>query len=269
MKYIIWLLLALPLFSQDAEVIGSTGNWSLNGRKYDSHQKLHAGDRLKGSIGSEIVVACARNHWLAYSCPAVCEIPICGELLDGFKVRRVDPYGWADPKEVSGDMTSSILRRRTPNLPTLAARAAGNLNDGVLRLDNNRVSIAPALERLYEGDYCFQFNALPGMPKPISVKLNWQQKGEGVAELGKVTPGLYTMELGTPGQADSCRIEEPDGPKAWVLIVPADQYESVQKQWNSYAQGLKQLAEESGDNVSSTVRHGLLSALADSILTKQ
>jgi hypothetical protein len=275
MKRWICLLVVTPLLAQDVRIIvGST--WSIvNGKKVQSGETIPALAKLTASAASDLVLDCGKDGWLAYSCNGACTITACGKTAQDVTVRRVDPYGWAGPKPtpsrvlessmVPQGLLASFFSHQPKNAQVLGVRAAGNLSDAVVRQAGDKVLWAPALARVLEGNYCFQIGALPaGSSKPRVFALEWNREGDGGAQLGNLAAGLYTIERGTPGEKGSCQIDDPDAAKAWVLVVGGNDFERIQKEWESYAAGLRQLAEDTGPEVASTVSHAVLAALADS-----
>ncbi len=76
-------------------------------------------------------------------------------------------------------------------------------------------------------------------------------------------PGLYSLLRGTPDTQGGCGIDDPDAAPAWVLVVNGSGFSVIESQWKSYLPGLKRLAQDTSPEVATTVRHAILSALAD------
>jgi hypothetical protein len=267
------LLIITPLLAQNVRILGGS-TWSMNGNKVHPGDTIPASANLTAKARSDLVLDCGKDVLRAYSCNSACTItpvamdkglPVCRETVSGAAVQRVDPYGWVDPKPSPGGMAASLFSHQPKNAQVLGVRAAGNLSDAVVRQAGDKVLWAPALARVLEGNYCFQIGALPaGSSKPRAFALEWNREGDGGAQLSNLAAGLYTIERGTPGEKGSCQIDDPDAAKAWVLVVGGNDFERIQKEWESYAAGLRQLAEDTGPEVASTVSHAVLAALADS-----
>ena len=176
------------------------------------------------------------------------------------EVRRVDPGGWAKPQPSPGNMAEAFLSRARKS-SILGVRGGGNIRDAVLRQSGASVAWGPALARLLEGDYCFQVRALPE-GKPFVFTFNWNRNGDGAAPVPGLSPGLYTLERGTP-DGNGCQIDDPDAAKAWVLIASQPDFGRLHELWDSYAPGLNDLAESASAEVSATVAHSVLASLAD------
>lgn len=262
MKHWIVLLVAGPIFAQNAQVVGST-TWKLNGAPLASGQKIASpNSNIEGSNASDLVLNCGADGWYAYSCRKDrCSASACQKTGNSeVEIRRVDPGGWANPKPAPGNMASSFFSRAR-NSSILGVRGGGNLSDAVLQQSGASVAWGPALTRLLEGDYCFQVKALPE-GKPFVFTLKWSRTGDGAVEVSGLPAGLYTLERGM-ANGSGCLIDDPDAATAWVLIASQPDFGRLRDLWNSYAPGLNDLAVTVSAEVSATIAHSVLASLAD------
>jgi hypothetical protein len=264
MKLWIVLLVACPVFAQNAQVVGGT-TWKLNGGPLASGQNVALKSEIKGSKASDLVLSCGDEGWYAYSCRNdSCNVSAC-QKPDNADVerRRVDPEGWAKPKPGLRNMLASFLSRESGNV-TLGVRGGGNLNDAVLQQSGAKVAWGPALTRLLEGDYCFRAKTLSkGGGEPLVFTMKWDRTGDGAVEVPGLRAGLYTLERGTSNASGGCQIDDPDAAKAWVLIASEADFSRLHGLWDSYAPGLNDLAESTSTEISATIAHSILASLAD------
>lgn len=267
MKYWMVFLTLSPVFAQGPQVVGATTWKLLNGAPLASKQQIvPTNATIVGSRASDLILNCGNDGWLAYSCRREqCSIQACQQKGDSqVEVRRVDPVGWASPKASFGDMALSFFSREPKAAQLLGVRGGGNISDAVLRQSQSKVVWGPALRRVLEGSYCFRAEALPaGSNKPFVFTMEWNQTGDGIADVPGLAAGLYTLERGTSNGKGGCEIEDPDAAKAWVLIVPDQDFARVHDLWESYSSGLSEIAENVSGDVSATVSHAILASLAN------
>lgn len=275
-----WLLMfscSLSLVAQQVTVIDPGAGWTLSGGTLHRRTTIPAYATLTGKGPSALVLDCSSNgvhRWFSYMCAAApCEVPACSENRTGVKVKRVDPYAWAERPDESllSRMLAAFFTREPQSIENVGVRAAGNLTDAIVRQIGDRVFWAPALSRLIEGSYCFQLDRLPatGSSKPIIFVLDWDsedtQKKDGASLLPGLISGSYTLRRGTPAEGMRCRIDDPDAAPAWVDVVPDSSFEEIQAEWQRDSVGFDKLVRDVGPDVASVVRHAVLSYLADSI----
>jgi hypothetical protein len=254
-------------------VIGGGKGWLYNGRELARNQRVPVTATLSGTGATDLVLDCGQSGWYAYSCGgSTCRVPVCSSKVDGVVVRRVDPYAWSGPahKATLGEMLHSFFEREPKSAETLGVRASGSPNDALVMAASEGIHWGPALNRVLEGRYCFDLMRLPVAAREVTqtFTIDWNREvdREGVARVLDVKPGTYIITKGRPDVDGPCHFDDAESGAAWVVVVPQARFESLSSQWKSYSTGLRQL-EQSGTSpdVVATVRHAVLSSLADSI----
>jgi hypothetical protein len=161
------------------------------------------------------------------------------------------------------------MTREPKQLVMAAARSGGNPNDAVVALDERGVHWGPALMRVLEGRYCLQLSQLPAGTSggDATALLDWDRAvdAEGVASTPGVSPGLHALQKGSPGSNGSCEFDA-DGTTAWVLVVPAPEFQRLDAAWKQQAVSIADL-ERGGISLATatTVRHAVLADLAATV----
>jgi hypothetical protein len=227
---------------------------------------LSASAEITGTLGSNIVLDCGAGGWWSYRCnKETCQVGVCRTTrIEGVESERVD----LALKEPSRGLLA-LFRRERVGPETLAARAGGNPTDAVLLQVGKSVHFGPALSRVLEGRYCVRLSPLPDGPS-LTASLDWDRAvdSEGIAEDPRLTPGIYTLEKGSPAANQSCKLE-PDGGAAWVIVASQEDFERLNAEWKSTASKIAELEGAGvGAPVIATLRHAALASLADSLSPK-
>ena len=245
-------------------VVSADSGWHVSGKRLLRGMPISQKDQLSADTAGDLILECGpQNQLRHYSC-----------ARGGCK--PVTPCSQGSPedpavvvKSVGGLLWNlSNLLTREPRQPVLAAaRAGGDPNDAVVRLDSPRVHLGPALTRVLEGRYCFLLDDLPASTTtPTMMTLDWDRAidSQGITTAPGVAPGLYRLQKGTATDG-ACRAD-PDGAAAWVLIASAESFARLDSLWKEQAAVAADL-ERSGASRSTvtTVRHGALAALAETI----
>jgi hypothetical protein len=258
---------AQPAASQQQimhRVVSADSGWQANGKRLLRGMQIRETDLMSADTAGDLILECSpQNELRLYSCAkgACNRVSVCstsGQANPGVVERPIGKLMWS--------LTSLLTRE--PRQPVLAAaRAGGDPNDAVLRLDPPRLHLGPALTRVLEGRYCFLLGGLPSSStSPATVTLDWDRAvdSEGVSQATGVAPGLYSLQKGTP-MGGSCQADT-DGTTAWVLIAGSDGFASLDTIWMEQSAIAADL-ERSGASRSAvaTVRHAALAALAERI----
>ncbi len=242
--------------------------WSFEGRPIAEKDTLRRSADLieSGSEASDLVLDCGKDGWLSYYCEKPCHVAACA----AGNGKRVDPVTRGGSSIVG--LFASLVKREPTPLAVLGVRAGGNLTDAVVRQTGTEVHLAPALNRVLEGRYCFRFTPLPpGNPDATrTVTMDWDRsaESEGIVSIPNFRPGLYVLEKSTPGDSGNC-VFDIDAVKAWALVTSDADFSGIEPQWKDYTAQLREI-ERSGASpgILLTVRHAILAHLADSIEEK-
>jgi hypothetical protein len=269
-RFLVIAALALVAFGQTSGIkviLGGKG-WSLAGKDLTPGQTVPANAQITGASGesSDLLLDCGPGAGsLSYSCKnAPCMVMACRTNLENVNVQRVD----ALPRESSGSFFSALFRRDPAPVALLASRAAGNISDAVVTQTGDQVHLAPALNRVLEGKYCFRFTPLPETNRSTieTATMNWDRTSdaEGLLSAPKLRPGLYSVEKSNSDAEGACTFD-PDTPRAWILVTPEAEFAHTNQVWTEFKQKLRAMEDENvSPDVVRTTRHAILAHLADS-----
>jgi len=278
--YFLFILSITALLAQDhgdspIRVVHPGSGWSLGSHPLVRGQTLSPLAGITGSASEsvDLLLDCGKVGWLSYSCTShPCHVPVCSTSVNGAKVQRFDlAHNSKLPASKSGDSTFfSLLRREPVALAVLGVREGGNPNDAVVRITGTSVHLAPALNRVLEGHYCFRFTPLPAAgATPQIFTMDWDRSldSEGVMEAPALQAGLYAVEKSDAPGGASCNFES-DAPKVWVLVASETDFLRIQPEWKSDAAQLHELElAGASPTILQTIRHAILANLADASAT--
>lgn len=254
-------------------VINAYQHWTyLPPAEVKRNDGVPAGAKLTGTPGGELTLDCESQGWVAYTCEeSGCNALACAMQGSGVKVRRMNQEGGSKTEARSklGLILTALYKREPVASMVLAARAGGNPSDAVVLQNSQGVHWGPALSRVLEGRYCFRLRHLPVESSgPVrSFALDWDRAldPEGISKVPNLTAGVYQVEKGTPGSAESCNID-PDAAAAWVLVVPEADFVRINSQWKDNSPWFADLDNAGASlSVMATVRHAVLAWLAESV----
>jgi hypothetical protein len=263
--------LALVAFGQSTAIkviLGGKG-WSLAGKELKPGQTVPESAEITGGPGesSDLLLDCGPSVGsLAYSCKmAQCQVTACRTNPGNVNVQRVD----AVPRESSGSFFLALFRRDPAPVALLASRAAGDISDSVVAQTGDQVHLAPALNRVLEGKYCFRFTPLPETNRSTiqTATMNWDRTSdaEGLLSAPKLRPGLYSVEKSNSDAEGECKFD-PDTARAWILITPDSEFPHVSEVWTGFKEKLRAMEDAGASpDVVRTTRHAILAHLADSV----
>lgn len=256
-----------------ARVVSAEQGWTVSGRAVARGTPISALDVLIGGTNaSSLILDCKSAGWLAYDCGTrPCRVPACAAKIEGVSVLQSDPGGSnaraaGQPQRES--WLDALIRRQPKDPVTAGVRAGGNSSDAIVLRDSRGIHWGPAFNRVLEGSYCFRLNTIPvsgGTPHIFTIMWDRSIEPEGIAAVPGVSQGLYSLDKGMSGANGNCSMD-PDASAAWVLIVAEPEYSRVMASWKDNLPWFSHI-EQSGANPSvvMTVRHAVLSALADSL----
>jgi hypothetical protein len=275
MKGIFCLLLIGSLFAEDSShlairVISAGEGWSMDGRPLTRNNALPAISSITGRPHADgLILECGKKGWLAYQCGNTdCRIPVCASKGSSYSVQRVDGAAKGQNADHSQDsMLLSFFNREPRDVVTLGVRAAGIADDGVVLEDAEGVHLAPVLDSVLDGRYCFCVGALPAdQGEDLALQIVWRhsEAASGTTKNPGLIQGLYTIREGAIGSDGAC-IRDADAQPAWVLVTAAADFARIERNWKQASSRLNRLAAKPRVDpiVVSTVRRILLAYLAD------
>jgi hypothetical protein len=153
-----------------------------------------------------------------YSCEneAGCRVPVSAPP----KV-KVDPVWKARAEKIAESLKKPRLSL-SPEKSTMSyvRGGSGRLSDGVVPLTGSRLDLAPAFQKMPEGEYWLQFVPLTVPAKPLGpFHIVWNENHSAVVSNPEFRPGLYDLVLlEETGEAE--------GSQAWILAAEAPAYAS-------------------------------------------
>jgi hypothetical protein len=97
----------------------------------------------------------------------------------------------------------------------------GQLSDGVVPLSDNKLELAPAFQKMPEGEYWLQFVPLSVPAKPLGpFHIVWDSRHSAAVSNPEFRPGLYDLVLLE-------KSGEAEGSQAWILAAEPPVYASA------------------------------------------
>jgi hypothetical protein len=242
-------------------VVSAGKGWRVNGTLAQRGKALADSDKVSatGESAGQLIIDCKRA-WVVYSCRDNCQGPPCLNKTN------------AAPKDILSEdlgpfaqFTEKFLRREPRETAVLGVRAGGNPTDAVLQLEPKGVHWGPALGRVLEGRYCFRLTPLPtGAARNFAMEWDRSVEPEGIAAVPNLTPGVYSMQKGTPQSGGACELD-PESTPAWVAIAAAQKFLAINAEWKLRSSDISQVERSSaGPAAAALLRHAVLASFDES-----
>jgi len=205
------------------------GEWHLNNSRevLKKGQALSAGGRLSfkwANTRGSITIADLTGRTFFYKS--------CGQgQCDGAFVFPSPP---ATPPSVTTQIFGAVMglwRSNTARYIILGSRTRGQLQETVLRLQEDQLDLSPAAGKLERGTYLLRFIPLKATadPTPASglpdVSFDWDAAHPKKLTLKGLKTGAYEVQL--LDRADKIKLEP--GTEAWVFIASDGEYEGASR----------------------------------------
>jgi hypothetical protein len=206
-------------------VLSLQGRWLADGQPLQLGQEVLAGSAISLSpettidSGRSITVILADSTKILHPCDAA---PVCRFTLPASLNAPTTAFSRL------ADAFNLIFKRSDRYVAALSrgpGTEAGNLADGVMKIEAGRFDPAPLMHDIDAGQYLLRFRALSAdeaPPEAVStVRVDWRATGSRVALPASMGPGLYKVSLfsATPPDADQL------GDDAWSLLAAPPLYE--------------------------------------------
>ncbi len=241
-------------------------NWKSEARDLKPGEPISLNAILTGPESSELVLKCPTGV-LSYKCTGgACKVPACASSAPNVTISRLDK----GPLPASSESFSllSVFKRAPANTVSTVVRGETNPNDAIVILKGDEVHLAPALNRILEGNYCFSLQSLETSDASSALlKLNWNKddEPEGMVKAPGLKPGVHLLERKILTDSGSCAVDSKSVP-AWILLAPETQFRELTDQWKAKRPWFDELtASGSSPAVVATMRHATIAELSQSL----
>jgi hypothetical protein len=213
------------------------GSWeTAQGRTIHAGQCISIPATLEAGATGSITLFFGGNDPMpkTYSCEneAGCRVPVSAPPK-----AKVDPVWKARAEKIAESLKKPRLSL-SPEKSTMSyvRGGSGRLSDGVVPLSGTQLELAPAFQKMPQGEYWLQLVPLTVPAKPLGpFHITWSESHSAVVSNPEFRPGLYDLVLlEETGEAE--------GSQAWILAAESPAYasesadfedaEKVSEQWS-------------------------------------